>query len=98
MDRLAAQVKAVVRTTAVLGREFDVQVLSKMLRADERAAIQVAEREAIWTALDVLRYLFRHTLLRDAAYEMQVRERLQSLHRLAAETIEALYPVRSVPV
>ena len=92
LDRLAAQVKAVVQTAAVLGREFDVQVLSKMLREGERAHIQVAEQEAIWTAIDALRYLFRHALLRDAAYDMQVRERLQSLHRLAAETIEALYP------
>jgi len=92
LDRLAAQVKAVVQTAAVLGREFDVQILSRMLREDERAFIQVAEGEAIWSALDALRYLFRHALLRDAAYQMQVQERLTALHQLAAETIERLYP------
>ncbi|MEO8396318.1 MAG: tetratricopeptide repeat protein, partial [Chloroflexota bacterium] len=92
LDRLAAQVKSVVQTAAVLGREFDVQVLSQMLREGERAYIQVAEDEAIWTALDTLRYLFRHALLRDAAYQMQIQERLTTLHRLAAETIETLYP------
>ena len=92
LDRLSAQVKAVVQTAAVLGREFDVQLLSHMLRAPERAFIQVAEGEAIWSALDALRYLFRHALLRDAAYQMQVQERLMALHLLAAETIERLYP------
>ncbi len=92
LDRLATQVKAAVQTAAVLGREFDVQILSLMLRESAQTYIQAAEGEAIWTALDALRYLFRHALLRDAAYQMQVQERLQGLHRLAAEAIEALYP------
>lgn len=92
LDRLAAQVKAVVQTAAVLGREFEVAILSRMLRETELYAVQAAEREAIWTALNELRYLFRHALLRDAAYNMQTRERLKALHRLAAETIEQIYP------
>ena len=92
LDRLSSQVKAVVQTASVLGREFDVQVLSRMLREGDRGYIQVAESEAIWSALTALRYLFRHALLRDAAYQMQVQERIRVLHRLAAETIEQLYP------
>lgn len=92
LDRLAAQVKAVVQTAAVLGREFEVAVLSRMLRVADPLIIQEAERQAIWTALDELRYLFRHALLRDAAYIMQAQERLKGLHQLAAETIETLYP------
>jgi adenylate cyclase len=92
LDRLAAQVKTVVQTAAVLGREFELGVLSRMLREADTPAIHEAEREAIWSAISELRYLFRHALLRDAAYEMQARERLKALHRLAAETIETLYP------
>ncbi len=92
LDRLTAQVKAVVQTAAVLGREFELEVLSRMLREADTPAIRDAEREAIWSALSELRYLFRHALLRDAAYDMQAQERLKTLHRLAAETIEALYP------
>jgi tetratricopeptide (TPR) repeat protein len=92
LDRLSSQVKVVVQTAAVLGREFDVEVLSRMLRESERLYIQVAESEAIWSALTTLRYLFRHALLRDAAYQMQVQERIRVLHQLAAETIEQLYP------
>lgn len=93
LDRLAARVKAVVQTAAVLGQEFEVRLLSGMLRDDPHLAEQVreAERETIWTALNELRYLFRHALLRDAAYAMQLRARLRELHRLAAEVIERIH-------
>jgi len=38
-----------------------------------------------------MRYLFRHVLMRDAVYEIQLRARLRDLHRLAAEAIETLH-------
>jgi adenylate cyclase len=91
LDRLAARVKGVVQTASVLGREFEVGILSRMLRESDIPAIREAERESIWSGLDEIRYLFRHALLRDAAYAMQAQERLKMLHRLAAETMETLY-------
>ncbi len=91
IDRLAQQVKSVVQTAAVLGREFEVRVLSQMLREDVLPEVRRAEQEQIWTALHELRYLFKHTLLRDAAYEMQFRARLRELHQLAAEAYQVLY-------
>lgn len=93
LDRLLAQVKEVVQTAAVLGREFEVQVLSQMLRGEEGvpARVKEAEAERIWMALSEVRYLFRHALLRDAAYDMQLRARLRELHHLAGEAIEQVY-------
>ena len=93
LDRLTAAVKSVVQTAAVLGREFEVRILSQMLRHDSDLATKVreAESEAIWTSLSELRYLFKHTLLRDAAYDMQLRARLRELHRLAGDTIKQVY-------
>jgi class 3 adenylate cyclase/tetratricopeptide (TPR) repeat protein len=93
LDRLAARVKAVVQTAAVLGQEFEVRLLAGMLRDDPTLPERVreAERETIWTALSELRYLFRHALLRDAAYDMQLRSRLRELHRVAAEVIEQIH-------
>jgi adenylate cyclase len=92
IDRLAAHVKAIVQTAAVLGQEFEVRVLSQMLRDDPwlPARVRQAEQEAIWSSLNEIRYLFRHALLRDAAYGMQLRARLRELHRLAGESIEQL--------
>lgn len=99
LDQLEQVVKEVVQTASVLGREFEVSILSRMLRnaPEVLASLHVAEDEAIWTALTELRYLFRHTLLREAAYEMQLRARLRTLHRLAAECIEQVYAADLAP-
>ena len=93
LDRLAVQVKAMVQTAAVLGHEFEIWVLSHMLRDDAHlnSKIKQAEAGAIWSALSETRYLFRHTLLRDAAYEMQILARLRELHALAGQAIETVY-------
>src|SRR5207237_7934605 len=74
LDRLTAHVKAVVQTASVLGQEFEVHILSEMLRNDDTLLEKVkqVESQAIWSALNELRYLFRHALLRDAAYDMQL--------------------------
>ena len=93
LDRLAPAVREVVQTAAVLGREFEVRVLSAMMRDVDGlpGKIARAEEEAIWSALDEVRYLFKHALLRDAAYRMQLRARRQALHKLALEAMETLY-------
>jgi tetratricopeptide (TPR) repeat protein len=38
-----------------------------------------------------MRYLFKHILMRDTAYEMQLREHLREMHKRAAEAIETLH-------
>lgn len=93
LDRLPLPVKSVVQTASVLGREFDVAVLAQMLPTlpDLTARVEAATAAAIWTPLDDSRYLFRHVLLRDAAYKMQLRARRRRLHRLAAEAMESVY-------
>ena len=98
LDRLLASVRQVVQAAAVLGREFEVQILVRMLRDEASiitgelpALVKQAETERIWLALSEMRYLFRHALMRDAAYEMQLVVRRRELHRLAAEAIEQLY-------
>lgn len=93
LDRLSQAVKRVVQTAAVLGREFEVRVLSQMLRDEMNVDVQVqtAVDADIWSPLSELRYLFRHALLRDAAYEMQLQARLKALHETAAVAIEQLY-------
>lgn len=93
LDRLSVQVRQVVQTAAVLGREFSVLVLSQMLRNDDRLLLKVktADKEGIWALVSEMRYLFRHALLRDAAYSMQLRSRLRELHALAGGAMEQLY-------
>jgi class 3 adenylate cyclase/tetratricopeptide (TPR) repeat protein len=93
LDRLAAEVKRVVQTAAVLGHDFEVLILMRMLPEDENvwARIHEAEEQAIWSAMEEWHYVFRHALLRDTVYEMQLRAHLRELHLLAAESIEQVY-------
>ncbi|MCA9991017.1 MAG: tetratricopeptide repeat protein [Anaerolineales bacterium] len=93
LDRLSQPVRQVVQTAAVLGREFPVQVLLRMLRAEDNVLDKVREAEevAIWTALTEAHYLFRHALLRDVTYQMQLLTRRRRLHRLAGEAIAQVY-------
>jgi class 3 adenylate cyclase/tetratricopeptide (TPR) repeat protein len=93
LDRLAREVQEVVQTAAVLGREFEVQLLARMLQGDETLAkkIDQAEQAAIWTAISELQYIFKHALLRDTAYRMQLRARRQQLHALAVEAFTTIY-------
>ncbi|HSQ39051.1 MAG TPA: tetratricopeptide repeat protein, partial [Anaerolineales bacterium] len=99
LDRLAAQVKAVVQTAAVLGREFEIQILSRMLRDDVDLPykMQRAEEELIWQAMSVMHYIFRHTMMRDAAYDMQLQARLRDLHALAADVMAQVYAAELEP-
>ncbi len=93
LDQLAQDVKTVVQTASVLGREFEVSVLVQMLGPDEGTEhyISDAEKAAIWLPLPELRYIFHHALLRDAAYSMQMRARRQELHVLALDALETIH-------
>lgn len=93
LDRLPPPLKSVVLAAAVLGREFDVRILAQMLdvRAELVERMRAAEVQRIWTSTDGVLYRFRNTLLRNAAYEIQARARLQRLHFRAAEAIEGLH-------
>ncbi len=105
IDRLSGLVKETVKAAAVIGREFELSVLSAIMARQEefarkngdldlvlREQVQTAEKWQIWHAMNELRYIFRHSLLREAAYDMQLRTRLRELHQLIAEAIETLYP------
>ncbi|WP_420632073.1 tetratricopeptide repeat protein [Candidatus Leptofilum sp.] len=93
LDRLTAKVKNGVQHAAILGREFEVRLLAHMLQDDANfdTILSEAEQAIIWAAISELRYLFRHALVRDAAYKMQLRARRQSLHQLAVAALETLY-------
>ncbi|MEL7160055.1 MAG: tetratricopeptide repeat protein, partial [Bacteroidota bacterium] len=103
IDRLSDLVRETVKAAAVIGREFDLPVLSEVMRQDTgvataeevmpllRKQIESAEKGQIWSAMNELRYIFRHSLLREAVYSMQLTTRLQQLHRQIAHAIEKLY-------
>lgn len=99
IDTLTQEIRNVVHTAAVLGREFEVRLLSQMLRNGRPLEAMVAsgEQAAIWQPLNELRHIFLHTLVRDTAYGMLTHERRRRLHLLAAEALEALHAAELTP-
>ena len=104
IDRLSTLVKETVKAAAVIGREFDIPILTEVMRQQDgfiekngaastvlRDQIKRAEKGQIWHAMNELRYIFRHSLLREAVYGMQLRTRLEQLHGMIGEAIEKLY-------
>jgi class 3 adenylate cyclase/tetratricopeptide (TPR) repeat protein len=93
LDRLEPKVKRGVQAAAIIGREFEIRVLSRMLDDDPsfEDLIRVGEEQCIWSPMSKGRYRFSNVLLRNAAYEMQSRARLQELHRRAAEATEVVH-------
>lgn len=103
IDRLSDLVRDTVKAAAVIGREFDVPILTEVMCGDNGFAssdemhamlheqIATAEKGQIWSAVNELRYIFRHSLLREAVYSMQLTTRLQQLHGQIANAILKLY-------
>lgn len=96
LDRLVQETRHVVQMAAVLGQEFDVSILKNMhvetnANDDLADVIRQAESEQIWEAISKIIYAFKHALMRDAAYSMQIQARLQQLHALAALAYETVY-------
>ncbi len=99
LDSLAQDVRDVVQTASILGREFEVQLLTRMLRGDTDLLQKIAHAEHadIWIPLDQIRYIFRHALLRDAAYSMQLQTRQRELHAIAVSAMEMIYAHELAP-
>lgn len=97
IDKLTSELKEIVKTASILGREFAADVLSNMLLNMKSENVQIekylseGEAEAVWSHLTEIKYIFKHALIREAIYEMQLKKRLKELHQLAGETIEDLY-------
>jgi predicted ATPase/class 3 adenylate cyclase len=102
IDRLSKLVKETVKAAAVIGREFEIPILTEVMKAQDdfnkgnsvallHEQVKTAEKGKIWQAMNELRYIFRHSLLREAVYSMQLRTRLQQLHELIAKAIERIY-------
>jgi len=97
IDRLSVLVKETVKAAAVIGREFEIPVLNEVMKAQKefiarngdatavlKEQIQTAERGQIWRAVNELRYIFKHSLLREAVYieklyEGKIEERYADL-------------------
>lgn len=98
LSRLGRDANRVLRVAAVMGTEFDLQVVGGACGLDEEALVGAVE-EAIGAHLLVdsgspaASLRFAHALVRDTLYEGLSAARRAVLHRQVAESIEAMHSV-----
>jgi predicted ATPase len=95
LDRLQP-VKEVAQTAACIGRDFDYRLLKAVSPLDD-AALQDALERLTRAELIFRRgvppdstYIFKHALVRDAAYENLLKTRRQTIHAKLVEALEAI--------
>ena len=97
LDRLGSA-KEVIQVGAVIGGEFSYDLLHAIYPVAEedlqRALRILADTELLYVRgiAPESTYLFKHALIRDAAYEALLKSRRKDLHRLVACTIDEKFP------
>ncbi|HEU5274652.1 MAG TPA: adenylate/guanylate cyclase domain-containing protein [Xanthobacteraceae bacterium] len=97
LDRLAA-VRDVAQIGAVVGREFHFELL-RAVSGLARAGLEEALEQLVRSELAFRRgetpdavYIFKHTLVRDAAYAGLLKTRRAQLHAAVASALEQHFP------
>lgn len=97
LDRLP-NVRQVAQFSAVLGREFDFDMalsISSMEKTKLKQGLaQLVDAELLYQRgrPPHAKYIFKHALIRDAAYASLLKAKRRRLHLRTAEVIETLHP------
>ena len=97
LDRLSAEVRALVETAAVIGEEFRLRTLAAVAGRDEAAVeplLAAATRAGVISESGVSPgedARFAHTLVRRACYAAVPARRRRQLHERVAQSLEAIY-------
>ena len=95
LGRLSAETNQVLSVAAVLGRNFDVELLATLRDAPEESLLDALD-EAVGAGLvqetSADRYRFAHVLVRATLHEELSATRRRGLHRRVGEALEKLRP------
>jgi class 3 adenylate cyclase/tetratricopeptide (TPR) repeat protein len=97
IDRLQADEKDLLQTLAVIGREFPLVLVARLLSISDdelnRMLSDLQQGEFIYEqpAAAGIEYIFKHALTQEVAYNSILTERRQQIHERAAQAIESLF-------
>jgi hypothetical protein len=95
LGRLSAEANEVLSLAAVVGRDFDVELLTALREAPEDSLLDSLD-ETVWAGLvqetGADRYRFAHVLVQVTLFEELSATRRRRLHRRVGEAIEKLRP------
>jgi class 3 adenylate cyclase/tetratricopeptide (TPR) repeat protein len=98
IDKLGATEKDLLQTLSVIGKEFPVGLVRRVVgRADAKLdpvlrALQLGEFIYEQPAVPEVEYTFKHALTQEVAYDSVLTQRRRQIHERAAAAIEAMYP------
>ena len=96
IDRLPSQAKSVLNAAAVIGSNFDLDVMQALLPDADRADLADLVSVELIDQIEFVphdRYCFRHALVRKVAYETQLTATRARAHRRLASAIQDLRPM-----
>ncbi len=99
LDRLDHEAKELLCLAAVVGREFNREILQRTL-ADDAHLLRSLETLKALGLIQQIRvrpeatYKFKHALTQEVAYESLLQHQRKALHGLVGKTIEELHPDR----
>jgi class 3 adenylate cyclase/DNA polymerase III delta prime subunit len=95
LGRLSVQTSQTLSVAAVLGRDFDVELLAALRDVPEDSLLNALD-EAVWAGLvqetGADRFRFAHVLVRATLWEELSATRRRRLHRRVGEALEKLRP------
>jgi class 3 adenylate cyclase/tetratricopeptide (TPR) repeat protein len=97
LDRLDPDIREIAQIGAVIGREFRLDILARVVdrpQGLERAVAKLASSQLVLPSGSAAQssYVFRHALIQEAAYSSLLLRRRREYHRRIAEAIEAYAP------
>jgi predicted ATPase len=93
LDQLQPEVKTLVQTASILGREFQFPLLREILGNDPAldSSLEAAQQSFLITQVSDHQYIFQSNLLRETAYQMQAIAQRRKMHASAVEALITLY-------
>lgn len=103
IDRLPDEGRRLLKLAAVIGREFSVDLLTRVVRQQEEpfdvhqqlSSLEANGAVTVAGAHPELLYSFRHALLQEAAYGSLLKSERKSLHAAIGTALETAYPERT---
>jgi predicted ATPase len=100
IDRLPADRKALLQSAAVIGKDFRLGLVGKVVAKSEEglqwmlSELQLGEFIYEQPAIGDIEYIFKHALTQEVAYNSVPIERRKLLHERTAQTIEKMFAER----
>ncbi len=97
IDRLSAPNKDLLQTLSIIGKEFPLGLVRKVVDKDEEtlspmmSELQLGEFIYEQPAFPDLEYVFKHALTQEVAYGSVLAERKRLIHERTAHALEAIY-------